>query len=352
MRYGPAMTDRRQQALYDQLEARFGPRIADAFREAIEDLQRAADVERAITALAVGDIEAALSAMHIDAAAFNPVADAIRETFGAGAQMGVTSMPPLLDAAGASLVIRYNGRALGAEAWLREHSSRLITRTVESQREAIRSALEASLRRGQNPRAAIPEIVGRYDPRSRARVGGILGLTAPQEKWVQNARSELFGDDPAGLRSYLERTSRDKTYDRAVKRALADGKPLPADVARKALEGYQSGLLRVRGATISQTEVLTSLNAGKFRAYVQAVEDGNLDPETATKVWRDSSDERVRHTHAILDGQSVKLLQPFKSATGALLLYPGDTSMGAGADEVVLCRCRFDVRIDRLVNLR
>jgi hypothetical protein len=342
----------RQQALYEELERRFGPRIAEAFREAVEDIQRAADVERAITALAVGDIEAALAAMHIDAAAFNPVADAIRETFSAGGQMGVATMPPLVDAAGASLVIRYNGRALGAEAWLRDHSSRLITRTVEDQRRAIRSALEDSLRRGQNPRATIPQIVGRYDPKTRGRVGGIIGLTAPQERWVEKAWAELASADPAALNNYLGRKSRDKTYDRAVKRALADGKALPPDVARKALEGYQSGLLRTRGAAISQTEVLTSLNAGKFRAYIQATEYGNLDPETATKVWRDSSDKRVRHTHAILDGQSVKLLEPFRSASGALMMHPGDTSLGAGADEVVLCRCRFDVRIDRLANLR
>lgn len=342
----------RQEALYLELEARFGPRVAAAFREAIADIQQAADIERAITALSIGDIEAALDAMRIEAAAFNPLADAIRDTYNAGGFMGVSTMPPLLDAAGATLFIRYDGRALGAEAWVRDHSSRLITGIVQGQRQAIRAALEASLQRRQNPRSAIPDIIGRYDRATRSRVGGIIGLTPQQERWVENARRELSSADPAGLNNYLGREARDKTFDPAVRRALRDGKPIPADVARKALEGVKSGLLRTRARTISQTEVLTSLNAGKFRAYVQATEDGSLDPESATKVWRDSSDDRVRHSHAILDGESVRLLEPFRSVTGALMLYPGDTSMGATAADVVLCRCRFDVRIDRLRNLQ
>lgn len=345
------MNERQQEALYLELEKRFGRRIADAFREAIDELTRAADIERAITALIVGNIDAALEAMHIDAAAYSPLADAIRDSFNAAGQANVAAMPALTDAAGASLFIRYNGRAPNAEAWLRDHSSRLITRAVEDQKAAIRSALVTSLEKGRNPRATIPEIVGRYDPKTRARVGGIIGLTAPQERWVENARGELSSADPKGLNNYLTRQARDKTYDRAVKRALRDGTALPADVARKALEGLKSGLLRVRGEAVSRTEVLTSLNAGKFRAYMQAVEDGSLDPLSATKIWRDSSDKDVRDTHRALDGESVRLLEPFRSPSGALMMFPGDTSMGAGPGEVVLCRCRFEVRIDRLYNL-
>lgn len=346
------MDSRQQQALYDELEKRFGRRIADAFREAIDELTRAADIERAITALVLGNIDAALDAMHIDAAAYGPLADAIRDSFNAAGQMGVATMPPLLDASGASIFIRYNGRAPSAEAWLRDHSSRLITRTVEDQKRAVRAALVESLERGRNPRATIPEIVGRYDPRTRKRVGGILGLTVPQERWVENARRELASADPKDLKHYLTRQARDKTFDRAVQRAIKDGKPLPADVARKALEGLKSGLLRVRADTISRTEVLTSLNAGKFQAYIQAVDDGSLDPLSATKVWRDSADNDVRHTHRALSSESVRLLEPFRSPSGALMMFPGDTSLGAGPDEIILCRCRFEVRIDRLRNLQ
>lgn len=341
----------RQQDLYDELEARFGPRIAAAFRAAIDDLRRAADVERAITALTLGNIDAALAAMHIDAAAYGPLADAIRDAYAASGQAAISTLPVLTDAAGATLVIRYNARAFGAEAWLRDHSSRLITRIVEDQRLAVRAALATSLERGRNPRSTIPEIVGRYDPRTRARVGGILGLTGPQERWVENARLELFGNDPVALRNYLTRQARDKTYDRAVERAIRDGKAIPPETARKALEGLKSGLLRVRATAISRTEVLTSLNAGKFQAYMQAVKDGKLDPLSATKVWRDSRDGRVRHTHAYLNGESARLLEPFKSLSGAFMMFPGDTSLGAGAAEVIQCRCRFEVRIDRFYNL-
>lgn len=340
-----------EERLYEELEARFGKRIADGFRESIEELARAADVERAITALLVGDIEAALAAMHIDAAAYGPFADAIRDTFHAGGQFAVSGLPALTDAAGAALVIRYNARALSAERWLREHSGQLITRIVEEQRQAIRASLTSTLEAGRNPRAAIPGIVGRYDPRTRSRVGGIIGLTVPQERWVEGARSELVSDDPADLRAYLSRQARDKTYDRAVNRAIRDGRRLPADVASKALAGYKSGLLRVRGETIARTELLTSLNAGRFQAYRQAVDDGQLDPLSVTKVWRDSRDGRVRDSHLMLNGESARLLDPFISPTGSRMMHPGDTSLGARGRDVINCRCRFEVRIDRFYNL-
>ena len=48
-----------------------------------------------------------------------------------------------------------------------------------------------------------------------------------------------------------------------------------------------------------------------------------------------------------MNGQVVQGLDtPFVSPSGAMLRYPGDTSMGAGADEVAGCRCDDDLRID------
>jgi hypothetical protein len=47
----------------------------------------------------------------------------------------------------------------------------------------------------------------------------------------------------------------------------------------------------------------------------------------------------------------VGLKEPFTSPTGARLMYPGDTSLGAGPAETIQCRCTVSVRIDFLANI-
>lgn len=369
------MRDKSQDAIYEDLEREFGGLLARAFLEVIHDLRRSPDLEAIIALFARGDIEGALAAMGIEAAAYTPFAEAMRAAFIASGQSGAATLAAAAQAAQAGgvagalgaaagsglgqalassagrLIFRFDGRARSAEAWLSRYSGEFITRTIEGQREAIRAALLAALERGDNPRSAIPAIIGRYDAKTRTRVGGIIGLTGPQAQWVQNAWLELISGRPQDLEAFLDRQARDKTYDKAIRRAIASGKPLPADVARKALAGYQSGLLRVRAEAVAQTETLTSLNAGRFAAYQQAVDNGQIDPLAAEKIWRDSRDGRVRHSHAILNGQRVPLLSPFISPTGARMMFPGDTSLGAKAGDVVLCRCRFEVRINRFANL-
>lgn len=56
------------------------------------------------------------------------------------------------------------------------------------------------------------------------------------------------------------------------------------------------------------------------------------------KRWSAFLDEKTRANHAVADGQVRKVTEPF-IVNGQLLNYPGDSSLGASAANVVNCRC-------------
>jgi hypothetical protein len=341
-----------QEQLFAELLDRYGPEVAKAFLDVVDDFRSTADLQRLIAAIAAGNIEAAITALHLDAAAYGPLLNALQQVYTAGGQGAVATFPVIKDVAGAALVIRFDARNPRAEAWLRAHSSRLVTRILDDQRAAVRTVLVDTMQRGANPRTAGLRIVGAIDKATGRRTGGILGLSAPQERYVGSAREELASGDPAALNNYLDRKRRDKRFDPSIKRALAEGKPVPAEVARKAIVQYENRLLALRGETIGLAEGLTALQAAKHEAYVQAVERGDINERDVRRTWRDAGDLRVRHSHSKMDGQTVGLREPFVAPSGARLMYPGDTSLGAPASETVRCRCDVSYRIDFLSNLR
>jgi len=68
---------------------------------------------------------------------------------------------------------------------------------------------------------------------------------------------------------------------------------------------------------------------------------------SGVKVWRTVRDERVRHSHEALQGQTQPLDQPFISGAGNLLMHPGDQSLGAGLEDVINCRCVITTSLER-----
>lgn len=63
-----------------------------------------------------------------------------------------------------------------------------------------------------------------------------------------------------------------------------------------------------------------------------------LKGKQTTHTWQSMEDDRVRPTHVEADGQTVPIEEPFKVGK-YLLMYPGDRSLGAGEEEIILCRC-------------
>ena len=338
-----------QAEVFADLLTRYEREIAEGFRRAVDDLGAQADLARIIDALARNDLAGALAALNIEPAAYGPLLDAVQRAYADG---GATAAGFASAQTPAAVVIRFDGRNIRAEQWLRQQSSTLVTRIIADQRTAVRSALTAGMARGDNPRTVALDIVGRINRATGRREGGILGLTSAQEGYVANARAELASGDATSLRAYLGRQRRDKRFDRSIAKAIREETPLPADIQRKAIVAYERRLLQLRGETIGRTEALTSLHAGQQEAYIQAVEAGRVSEGHIRRTWRSAGDLRVRHSHIGLNGDTVGLKEPFTSPTGARLMYPGDTSLGAGPAETIQCRCTVSVRIDFLANIR
>lgn len=307
----------------DRLE---GP-IRDAFLEYVRQVVGFATISEVEARLRDNSLDGIIEALGINEAALSDTTEAIRAAFVTGGKF---------EAPEARVV--FNVRSTGAEQWIRNHSSEFVTRITASQRDAIQVVLEDGIRLGRGPRQTALDIVGRVGAGGR-RSGGIVGLTEQQARFVGNAREQLLSGDSSRLREYLTRTRRDARFDGIVKRAIDSGKPIPSADVDRIVSRYSDRLLQTRGNTIARTESIAALNAGRDQAAQQAVEEGKISADLMTNTWIHSSIRNPRDFHIAMNNQKRQQGQPFLSPTGALLMHPGDTSLGAGAEDVANCGC-------------
>lgn len=333
------------------LLAQLEPGVAAAFKAAMEDWRNNMDLAAVVRAISNNDILGAVAAMHLDPAALQPILDALTQSYNTSGVATVKPYPKVTSPrTGAKLLVRFNGRDPIAEAWLRQNGADFVSNVTSAQEEAIRIALTAGLQAGDNPTVTALDLVGRIGQKGK-RQGGIIGLNAPQTQFLVNATAELRSTDPQLLRNYLNRGLRDKRFDGSALRAIA-GEKIPASIRTQMLVSYSNRMLKLRGDTIARTETLAALHAGQHEAVRQTLVTSGIKPSAATKGWKSAHDSKVRHTHQLLDGKVVPFDRPFVSSSGARLMYPGDRSLGAGADEVVHCRCIAPVRIDFLQGVK
>jgi len=96
---------------------------------------------------------------------------------------------------------------------------------------------------------------------------------------------------------------------------------------------------------LSETMAAQAYNSGRFQSVQQMVERGLITQDQVSKKWRTMRDERVRHSHAVMNGQAQPLNGVFISGNGNALLYPADPN--APDDEVYGCRCSLEYVIRR-----
>lgn len=337
-----------KQVLEDLLE-QLEPVLREAFMAAIANVTDSVVLTVLIEAIEAQNYQAAFNALGMSDAALRPISAALENIFERGGTSIVRqSFPPMLRSNSARAVtFHFDVRNPRAEKWLREQSSRMITRIQEDARVNIQTTLTTNLEAGNNPRTTALDIVGRIDPATGKRMGGLIGLTQPQELWVRNARIDL---DQLSER-YFTRKGRDQRFDGIVRRAIDSKTPLDKATIEKLITRYKNNLLRLRGETIGRTETIQSLNAAQFESYRQAVDNGAARPNMVQREWVSTRDGRERSSHHEMYGQKVGIDEPFTTPDGEKLMFPGDTSLGASGAETINCRCRVRFKTDWLALL-
>lgn len=136
------------------------------------------------------------------------------------------------------------------------------------------------------------------------------------------------------------------------RRTVEAGDPMPSQRE----EALVAGAILSRGLLGRVTAIV----AGETQAPAEAAKQTEIDvllgnepsidggragaPSPVTKTWVSQGDSRVRtppdspFDHLRADSTEAAVNQPF-SVSGESLMYPGDTSLGASAGNVVNCRC-------------
>jgi hypothetical protein len=307
--------------------------IRDAFISAINDIRSSTSLTTIAYFIEARDIATAIRALNIEGPAFNPMLDEIAKAFNGGGNSTIGDLPPINSADGFRIVLRFDARNLTAEAWLREHSSTMIREIVDDQINAIRAVMADGSARGLSSRALAADIIGRINPATGQRTGGILGLTSTQAEWVKAYRAELASLDG----NALTRALRDRRYDKMLRKAIDGEKPLPAATVDNMVTSYENRALRYRAETIARTESLTAYQGGADEAMRQSIASGKIDARLVDAKWHTLMDGRERDSHGAMNGQIQPWGTSFVSGAGNRLAYPGDPS--APASERIGCRC-------------
>ena len=118
---------------------------------------------------------------------------------------------------------------------------------------------------------------------------------------------------------------------------------LTGAVLSRKLTGRVTGIASLE--TQAPAETAKATEAQVLTGQPPSVTGGTLRETPVTKEWVTVGDERVREAHVSADSQTMTLNVPFQVG-GELLRWPGDTSLGASAGNVINCRCSSVVSRD------
>jgi len=328
-----------------EISANQEQRVLRAFQGVIRSIRDQASIKEITRLLVVGDIDSIVRLLQLDEATFEPFEESIRQTYRRGGLTGAEQIGQVPVSAG-TIQARFSLSLPSASQWLSDLSSNLITEVFDEQRRMVRERLLEGLSSGANPRESALDLVGRLNRVTGKREGGFIGMTSRQAQWVTSARGEL-----ESLNSdYFSRKLRDKRFDSSVRKAIKNETPLPRDQINRMIVAMQNRTVAYRGRNISRTETLNALRAGQFEAIRQAAQRSDIDLNEVTKGWDATGDGRTRLDHLMMEQTYLQEPIPFNEAfiapDGSAMRYPGDSSLGASASQVVNCRCRAYYRID------
>jgi hypothetical protein len=300
---------------------RQAPEIARAFLAAVRGIRDRLTLKDLADLIDQGRFEEALAMI-----------DSVGRTVGGAAGQAMTqsgqaaaaflSSGKILD-----VVVSYDQTNTRAVAAIQRSTLRAVREFSAEQRAASRQALTEGIREGLNPR----------DMARRFRDS--IGLTRRQERAVANFRRLLTDQSPEAL----ERRLRDRRFDSTIRTAMRNEKALSTAQVDKMVERYRQRYLIYRSQVIGRTEALRSAHQGTEEMFRQAIDDGQLQANELVRTWNTAADERVRHSHARLNGQRRPLGTGWEVSSTVTLDFPGDPD--APAEETVQCRCCLSTRL-------
>jgi len=335
------------------------PEVQLAFYTMMAQIRDDVDLRDLIRAIEMGDVEAALAAFNLGREYVRPLEAALLGAYAAGGDLMVDDIRRMARAQGARVSMRFDVRNLRAERFTAEQSSRLVTEVLETTKDDLRRVLTMGMQSGTAPRTAALDIVGRSPSPGRPRRGGIIGLHTRQIE--QSERVIAILSDPERISEYFIKDrvtgklkprfkGTDRRYDAKVRAAIREGRALDRADMRALTNLHRNRMLRDRGETIAETELLASLSHAQDEGLRQLVDRGEVQSDDIEGEWDSSEDSATRDSHRAANGQRRKLGQPF-DVGGYQMLAPGDTSLGAPAKEVIKCRCHKRIRINFVAGL-
>ncbi len=308
-----------EQAALEQLLAQQEEAVRAAFDTFLEDTRDPAVIEQVRQLIEANNVEGALQIVEAQIARFGGI---FTQAFLAAGYAAAEQLASQLGE-NSRLAVGFDPTDPSAAARMRQNQLNFIQQFTDQQREATRAALTQALDSGRGIAAT-----------ARAFRDSI-GLTSYQQAAVDNYQALL----EQGSVEALTRDLRDRRFDPLVDRVVNEDALLTADQIERMVERYRTNMLAMRADTIARTEILGVVNDANYEALQQTIDQTGIDPKLVVRTWNATQDARTRDTHAEMDGQERGLDEPFDSTSGAQLMYPGDDSLGAPAEEIINCRC-------------
>jgi hypothetical protein len=321
----------------EALVADWEPKTRAAFISAVKDIRDGASLVRLGAAIEAGDVEGAMREIGMEESRFGPLDAVLAAIFAVGGASALIKINAVRQR-GAPVV--FDLRTYTANAWIREHSGRLISDVANDQKAMIRETIEAGVYGRESARSIVLDLLGQRSTVTGRREAALIGLSRVQVQWARNYEIELTG---VPSKNALDRSLRDPRFDRAVSEAIRTETPLPAKTKAAMVNAYRNRALRQRAAQIGEMETLTALHQSQIEAAHQAIAAGIIDGSQVRRFWQTMQDDRVRKSHRPIPGlnrNGVGLDTPFITPDGPALYPP----FGPG------CRCRVRLRIARAVE--
>lgn len=334
---------------FARLLEQYEPEVRRAFYASVTDLQSQVDWPALLAALEAGDVQSAISALHIDAAAFAEYSSVMTQAYAASG----ASTAAQIDLVG----VRFNMSNPAAQDWIAKSVGERITGFVQEQIESARELIGAGYAEGKGPRQIGLDLVGRVVSGGK-REGGILGLDIPRaERYRKVVEAMRTADGVASIvTKHADGTLSvnykvNKATEARILRAYRAGTSVPMADRVISERQYFNALLKARGDTIGRTETASAVMNARFEQWRQLAELHGLDDTAVIKTWIHNAGGKgeYRPTHLAMNGKSVRgLFTPFVFGDGTRMLYSHDPN--GGPENVINCRCGITFRLFREVS--